>query len=266
MGFELKDRWAVVTGASAGIGKCLAIELAKRGCHLVLVARRRERLEELANTLKAEYRISAEVFPEDLTGENAAGLLAAAVAEWPISILVNNAGFAQSGPFENGDWEKLQSMIQLNVVFLTAFTHAMLPRLKMAENGARILNVGSLAGYMGVPMMSCYSATKAFVNHFSEGLAWELRGTKVRVTSLEPGSTRSEFFEVAGMSKSLMSRINVMRAEKVAKQGVRVLIRGRRRWVAGVLNKLGVFALRLSPRWLVGVVVKHLFKDLDQPT
>ena len=266
MGFELKDRWAVVTGASAGIGKCLAIELAKRGCHLVLVARRKALLESLAESLKADYGIHAEVFPEDLTGENAAGLLSAAVADKPISILVNNAGFAQTGPFENGDWKKLHAMIKLNVVFLTGFTHAMLPRLKMAEGGARILNVGSLAGYMGVPMMSCYAATKAFVNHFSEGLAWELRRTEVRVTSLEPGSTQSEFFEVAGMSKSLMSRINVSRAETVAKQGVRAMVAGRRRLVAGLPNKIGVFALRLSPRWLVGLVVRHLFKDLDQPT
>lgn len=265
MAFELKDRWAVVTGASAGIGKVLAGELAARGCHLVLVARRKSLLDELAQVLTGDYGIKTQVIALDLSHGNAAQMLADQLGDIPISILVNNAGFAQTGPLANADGARLRDMLQLNMVFLTSFTHVMLPRLIAFEQGARIMNVGSLAGYMGVPYMNAYAATKAFVNHFSEGLAWELSDTRVRVTSLEPGSTRTEFFDVAGMGQSFMSRFNVLSAKKVAILGVTAMIKGRRRVVCGIANRLGVFALRFSPRWMVGIVVKRLFQDLKQP-
>lgn len=262
MGFVLKGRWAVITGASAGIGKYLAMELARRGCHLVLVARRQGLLDKLAEDLSSKFAISTEVIGADLTDQNASEALIEAIGDKPISILINNAGFAQTGTLDGGDWSKLRAMIQLNLVFLAGFTHAMLPRLKAAPNGARIMNVGSLAGYMGVPYMCTYSATKAFVNHFSEGLAWELADSQVRVTSLEPGSTRTAFFAVAGMQEAFMSRFNVMVAEKVARLGVKAMVVGRARLVTGLVNKLGVFGLRLSPRWLIGIVVRRLFQDV----
>lgn len=264
MAFDLKNRWALVTGASVGIGKCLAEQLAEAGANLVLVARREELLNDLAAELEEHRQIQTRVIALDLTAPDAVSELMAQIQDLPVSVLINNAGFAETGPFESTEEQRLLNMLQLNVVFLTQMTRALLPRLLKEPQGARILNVGSLAGYMGVPQMAGYSATKAFVNHFSEALAWELRHSGVRVTSLEPGSTQTEFFEVAGMQGSFMSKINLMPASQVAKAGVRAMIAGRRRLVAGVVNKLGVFALRLSPRWLVGWVVGHLFADLNK--
>lgn len=262
MSLEAKGRWAVITGASAGIGKCIAQDLAARGCHLALVARRQELLDALASDLSEKHQIQTRVIAADLTAADAAGALANSLEDLPIAFLINNAGFAETGDFEESSVQRLTAMLQLNMVFLVQFTRIMLPRLKALDEGARIMNVGSLAGYMGVPQMCTYAATKAFVNHFSEGLAWELRDTRVRVTSLEPGSTKTEFFDVAGMNGSFMSRFNVMAADKVASQGVSAMLAGRRRLVAGLANKLGVFALRFSPRWMIGRVVGLLFRDV----
>ncbi len=262
MGFTLRGRWAVVTGASAGIGRAIARELAARGCHLFLVARRDHLLQELAVELISNYAIEVKWYALDLGSTHAADLLFEQAVRHPISLVINNAGFAVAGPFDASDWSKTSQMIELNIRFLTHFCYRMLPHLRALAEGGRILNVGSIAGYQGVPNMAAYAASKAYVNHFSEGLNWELRGTKIAVTCLEPGQTASEFFEVAGIHDTQMANTLLLSCEAVACQGIDAMIKGKPRHVAGWLNKLLIFSLRFSPRSMVRMVISRLFKDM----
>ena len=262
MSFSVKDQWAVVTGASSGIGKAIATELAQRGCNLVIVARRENLLQALAQQLANTHGVRVEAIPLDLTAADAAETLAAKIETLPVTILVNNAGFAVLGAFEAGDREQYMRMIQLNIAFLTRFTHIMLPRLLAEKRPTRILNVGSVAGHQGVPNMAAYAATKAYVNHFSEGLNWELRGTPVTVCSVEPGQTASEFFESAGVTDAFMARFALLQSETVARAGVGAIISGKPRTVVGGLNKMLVFGLRIFPRWMVRLVVSKMFADM----
>ncbi|CAM2008373.1 SDR family NAD(P)-dependent oxidoreductase [Acanthopleuribacter pedis] len=262
MSFTLNNQWAVVTGASSGIGTEIARRLAGSGCHVVLVARRQERLNEVAARLEQEHRVQTRVLPLDLTEPGAAQRLGEAVADLPITVLVNNAGFGKTGPFNGEDFAVYQRMVTLNILFLSELTYQLLPRLREAAGGARILNVGSIAGYQGVPNMVVYSATKAYVNHFSEGLHWELSDTKVRVTNLAPGKTESEFFDVASMRGTQFARTGVLSAERVANLAVKAMVAGKRNVITGWDNRLNVFALRFSPRWLVGVVLRFLFREM----
>lgn len=261
MGFTLKNRWAVVTGASSGIGREIACVLAAQGCHLFLVARREEMLRDLSVALAEQYGVDVKWRPIDLTIPSAPADLAEQLEQLPISIVVNNAGFAVAGSFESSDFNAISRMIDLNIRFLTGFCRLMLPRLKARKDGARIMNVGSVAGHQGVPNMAAYAATKAYVNHFTEGLNWELRGTGVAVTSLEPGQTASEFFDVAGVSDVFMAQFGVLRPEAVARIGVSVMVKGKPRHVVGFLNKLLIFSLRITPRFMVRMVITRLFRD-----
>jgi len=261
MGFTLKNRFALVTGASSGIGHAIAVELAKRGCNLFLVARREELLRDLSVSLAESYGVDVKWLPLDLTSAGAAVELAAQLEPLPVSIVVNNAGFAVAGSFESSEVDALSRMIALNINFLTVFTRLMLPRLKAMTDGARILNVGSVAGHQGVPYMAAYAASKAYVNHFTEGLNWELRGTPVIATCLEPGQTASDFFDVAGVSHSFMAQFGVLRPQVVARKGVQVMVKGKTRYVVGFMNKLLIFSLRITPRPLVRIVITRLFRD-----
>ena len=262
MGFRLKNRWAVITGASSGIGLALARELAARGCHLFLTARRESLLREHAEALGKKHKVEVAFAALDLAEAGAASRLLTHLKPYPISILINNAGFARSGLYEKESWPEVSRMIDLNVKFLSEFTLLMLEPLRNFAGPARILNVGSVAGYQGVTNMVPYAATKAFVNHFSEGLNWELRGTNVTVTCMRPGKTASEFFEVAGMTGSKLTRSGVMSSEAVAKQGIRAMIKGKPHVVTGWVNKVMVFSLRLSPRDMVRRVITGMFRDL----
>lgn len=260
MGFILKNRWALITGASSGIGRCMAVEMAKKGCNLFLVARREELLRDLSMSLIERHGVEVKWLPLDLTMPSAPSDLASQLEQLPITIVVNNAGFAVAGPFDTADSASVSRMIDLNIRFLTTFTRLMLPKL-MARDGGRILNVGSVAGHQGVPYMAAYAASKAYVNHFTEGLNWELRGSKVVASSLEPGQTSSEFFEVAGVANSFMAHFGVLRPETVARKGVQMIEKGQTRCVVGLLNKLLVFSLRITPRSLVRLVITRLFRD-----
>lgn len=264
MGFGIKNRWALVTGASTGIGKAIAENLAKQGCNLFLVARRDHLLQEIAVQLISKYKVEVKWYALDLTHQGAATMLADQLKRYPVSILINNAGFAVAGKFEQSEWTRLNNMIDLNMRFLTQFTHLMLPRLLAMKDGARILNVGSIAGYQGVPNLVTYAATKAYVNHFTEGLNWELRNTAVKVTCLQPGQTASEFFEVAGVTEAHMANTGLMTCDEVAKVGIKAMIKGQPRLVAGFLNKLLIFSLRFSPRSSVRMVITKLFQDMGK--
>ena len=250
---------ALVTGASAGLGGHFARLFAADGHHVVLVARRQDRLEALAGELVAEHSIEAHVIPADLADPGAPAAIAGRVAELGLDIefLVNNAGFGSNGGFAEADIARELSMIAVNVAALTHLCHLFLP--SMLERGSgRILNVGSTAGFQAGPFMATYYATKAFVNHFSEALAAEVAGTGVTVTVSCPGATATEFSAVAGNDGSRLFKNGGASSEQVARGAYRAMMKGKRMVVHGFANKLMVQALRLSPRKTVHGVAARL--------
>ena len=188
--------WALVTGASAGIGAEFARALARDGLSVVLTARREDRLRELADELEKTYHVATRVVAVDLGDAAGADRVADAVADLEIAVLVNNAGFGASGRFEKLDPNRLREMIQLNCLAPVLLTHRLLPGMRARGRGAVVI-VGSVAGHQGLPLHGVYSATKAFDLMFGESLAVELEDHGIDVLVLEPGPTETEFQQVA---------------------------------------------------------------------
>jgi uncharacterized protein len=250
---------ALITGASAGLGLEYAKLFAADGHDLVLVARRRDRLEALAKELQASGRVRARVVAADLgTGEGPRRVIDEVQRLGvEIDFLVNNAGFGTSGAFAALDLARELEMIQVNIVSLVTLTRAFLPGM-IARRSGRILNVGSTAGFQPGPFMAGYYASKAFVNSFTEALSYELRGTGVTATVSCPGATATEFAAVAGNERSRLFRMGAASPQEVAKEGYRALMAGKPMVVHGMKNKLAVQALRVSPRAAVRVIAASL--------
>lgn len=190
---------ALITGASSGIGEEFAVRFAERGADVVLVARREDRLRELAADLGERFGVAATPLAADLAVPGAAARLHARTRDLGIRIdtLVNNAGFGTRGPFAHEDPARIDAMIQLNVTSVVALTRTFLDELTASASGA-LVNLASVVAYQPTPNMAVYGATKAFVLSFTEAIAYETRGTGLRVLALSPGSTATEFFEIAG--------------------------------------------------------------------
>jgi hypothetical protein len=252
----------LVTGASSGIGRELARVFAADGARLVLVARREDRLKELAEALEAEFGVASIVLPCDLEGPGACQALAQALSTLNVSVdvLVNNAGFGRHGPVAELELDEQMSMVGVNVSALTELTRLFLPGM-LAREGGGILNVASTAAFQPGPMLTVYYATKAFVLSFTEGLAEELRGTGVKVSCLAPGPTETEFARRAGMRRSLLFRMGTDSARKVAEAGHRGLRKGKVLVVPGLLNRVLLFGVRFLPRALTRKVVGFLHRD-----
>ena len=258
-----RGKWALVTGASAGIGRELARQLAAGGANLLLTARRAERLEELASELTLRHKIQADVFPADLARPETPGELFRFTQQkrLPIEVLVNNAGFGKYGEFVRVDAQRLLEMVQVNVAAVVQLTHLFLS--PMAERGSGyVLIVSSTAAFQPVPYISTYAATKGFELLFAEGLAEEMRAYGVRVCCLCPGSTESEFHQVAGQPPRTARRRES--AEKVARVGLEALAAGRPLIISGRQNWVNVEAQRLVPRRLVTRVAARLFAPRAQ--
>src|SRR5581483_5205114 len=240
---------ALITGASAGLGRDYAKLFAAGGHDVVLVARRREQLEALARELGAAHPIAAHVLPYDLADRGTPQRIAADLRARGLAIdfLVNNAGFGSTGAFAESDAGQQLDMIQVNVTALVELTRLLLPDM-LARRRGRILNVGSTAGFQPGPFMATYYATKAFVNSFTESLAFELSGTGVTATVSCPGATATEFAGHAGNDKSLLFRLGAADSMTVAREGYAAMHAGKSMVVHGFTNKLGVQALRVSPR------------------
>jgi len=193
---------AAVTGASSGIGRAFARELARRGCDLLLIARRLERLEDLAGELSSACGVSAEAWPADLSRDDDVSRLQRRLAGTPdLEVLVNNAGFGVRGSFLDADPDRQLEMIAVHVVASVRLVRAALPPMLARGRGA-VINVSSLAGFRGLPGRATYSATKAYLNRFSEALQGELAGTGVRVQALCPGFTRTEFHDAPELRRA----------------------------------------------------------------
>jgi uncharacterized protein len=252
---------ALITGASGGIGRELARLFAAGGYDLVLVARSAGRLEEVAGELRSRHGVTARVLAKDLARPESPEevfreLEAAGVA---VDVLVNNAGFATFGPFAEIDLGRELEELQLNVVTLTHLTKKFLPGMLARRRGG-ILNIASTAGFQPGPLMAVYYATKAYVLSFSEALAEELSGTGLTVSVLCPGPTETGFQKRAGLedSKLFSGLLQVSDAPPVARAGYEGFRAGKRVVVPGLLNKIGVQSIRVSPRALATKVVKKM--------
>jgi short-subunit dehydrogenase len=240
-------RLALVTGASAGIGQAFAERLAREAWDLLLVARRRERLEDLAVQLRDAHGRRVEVLAADLTARDGLQAVEARIAEEPtLELLVNNAGFGTSGAFAELDRDGEELEVALNVVALVRLTHAALDAFKARGHGS-VINVSSLAGFQPGPYTATYGATKAFVNSFTQAVAEELRGTGVRLQLLCPGFTRTEFQDVAGVRTEGIPEFAWMAPAAVVDASIEALRRGDLIVIPGAGNRVMGAVLRALP-------------------
>jgi short-subunit dehydrogenase len=260
-----RRRTALVTGASGGIGMELARLFASGHYDLVLVARRRTVLDELAKPLRAQHGVSVQCYGKDLAAPGAAAELWEELrrADVPIDVLVNNAGAGVYGLLAEQDEDALTRMLELNVTALTTLTRLALPGM-LSRQWGRILNVASVAAYQpGGPRMAAYYGTKAYVLSFSKGLAGELRGTGVSVTALCPGPTRTSFDESSGASRTVLYQwVPQSSPEVIARAGYRGLMRQSTVCIPGLITKLLAFAGEVPPRRIALEVNRLLLKDI----
>ncbi|MGO8753232.1 MAG: SDR family NAD(P)-dependent oxidoreductase [Thermoguttaceae bacterium] len=253
---------ALITGALSGIGLELAKLFAADKSNLVLVARSKEKLDQLADELRQAHGVEIHVLPKDLADPAAPQAIFDELAAngVQVDVLVNNAGFGASGPFADLPLQRQLEMIQVNVTALTELTRLFLPAMIERKRGG-ILNVGSTASFQPGPMMAVYCATKAFVLSFTEALAEEVVGTCITVTCLAPGATETGFAATAGMSKSFLFRSGVMDVRRVARAGYRGFRAGKVLVVPGLKNRLTIFSLRFAPRAVVRRIAKWLLES-----
>ncbi len=238
----------VITGASSGIGEALAHLFAREQQALVLVARRKDKLEGLAKALNSKYGVKVHVIALDLQQMGAAAQLMNEISNLKLTVdtLVNNAGFGVSAPFTKSDASQTSGMMQLNMVALTELTHMVLPMMLERGHG-RIMNIASVVAFQPCPYFAVYAATKAYVLSFTEALAEEMRGRGILVTAVCPGSTATEFHDVAHTKGSLLTQIQDT-AETVAEEGYKALNNGKSVVVTGLMNKPLPLVNRLVPR------------------
>ncbi|HEY1057498.1 MAG TPA: SDR family oxidoreductase [Limnobacter sp.] len=253
--------YALITGASSGIGLEMARQLASRKHNLILVARNEQALCDLAEELHLAHGVNVEVYSFDLSKPGSAKALLNTIGEGGlerIDLFVNNAGFGIHDSFNNISLEKTQAMMQLNMNTLCELTHGMVPIMKRAGRG-QIINVASVAAFQPCPNFAVYAATKAFVLSLSEALNLELQGTGVSVTALCPGATKTNFHEVAGSSNALAMKL-MDSAAKVARIALKASAAGKSVVVTGLTNKPIPWASRLLPRSVVGKTAGFLFR------
>ncbi|MGA8011251.1 MAG: SDR family oxidoreductase [Candidatus Acidiferrales bacterium] len=255
-------KWAVVTGASAGIGLALAEQLAAGGAHLVLTARRTDRLQKLAADLSAKRGIKVEVFAADLVRPEApAEILAFTTGKGiEVELLVNNAGFGAFGYVHEISGSRMLEMIQVNCSAVVQLTRLYVPAMVKRGHGD-VLIVASVAGFQAVPFNSAYAATKAFDLIFAEGIAEELREFGVRVCALCPGTTTTEFQEVAQQPDRVFRSAET--AEKVARVGLEGLAEGKSCVISGTKNGLMVASERLAPRRFIARMAGKMMRPTE---
>lgn len=255
--------YALITGASKGIGRAIAVELARRRWNLLLVARSEGALQSLASELTAQSGVKADYLAIDLSEPDAPRR----VVDWctgkgySVTALINNAGYGLSGPFERYSPAENANMMQVNMLALAQLCQLLLPQLRQ-QSRAYIMNIASSAAYQAVPGLSLYAATKAFVLSFSRGLRQELRPGPVSVTCICPGPTDTDFVVRAGAGpKALRAADKVnMTPEAVARIAVDSMLAGKAEVITGALNKVGAFFSWLLPKGLVEQATKGVYE------
>jgi len=257
---DLRGKRALVTGASSGIGREMTLILAGWGCDLVICARRLDRLQALADEVKEAHGVDVRVHKSDLSHPDAARTLWEGLDE-PVDILINNAGFGSYQSLPETPWKRSAELMQLNIVSLVELSYLFTRAARQRETRGYLLNVSSVVGYTPMPNFATYAASKSFVRSFSTSLAMELKRTRVTVTCLSPGATRTEFNEVAGQTVNSIGQKAMMSARRCARIGLRGMLRGRRNVVPGISNKLITFSTRLLPGGTIGAIAAAFIKD-----
>ncbi|ODU79423.1 MAG: oxidoreductase [Microbacterium sp. SCN 71-21] len=249
MTITFRGTTALITGASAGLGTEFADQFARRGADVVLVARRADRLEEIAAEVRSRHGVSAHVVPLDLTEPGAVATLADELEGRGIRVdhVVNNAGFGMKGAFAEADAERIDALVQLNVAVLTSLTRAFLPAL-VARGSGTVINIASTAAFQPLASMAIYGASKAYVLSFTEALAHEVRPQGVTVLAVCPGATATEFFDVVGDARAAVGAMQT--PTQVVDAAFRALARRKPPYsvVSGVQNKTGAVIVGLVPR------------------
>lgn len=240
---------ALITGASSGLGVEFATRFAERGADVVLVARREDRLRQLAAGLERDHKVGTTVVPLDITAPEAAHRVRAALGGRGIHTLVNNAGFGTRGAFVNEDPARVESLLQLNVLALTRLTREFLPDLVRTGEGA-LVNIASTAAYQPLPNMAIYGASKAYVLSFTEAIAYETRDSGLSVLALSPGATSTEFFDVVGSEDAAVGKFQS--SEQVVATALKALDRSHTppSIVSGVRNGILAKVAGIVPRRL----------------
>lgn len=251
---------ALITGASSGIGRAMAKIHAKKGGDLIVLARRKEKLESLKKEIEENHHTKVTIIAKDLTEANAPREVYHEIKKMGLEVdyLINNAGFGGRGKFHERDWQDDLSMIQLNVIALTALTRYFLPDF-VARNSGKILNVSSTASLMPGPLQAVYFATKAYVTSFSNAIAEELHDTNITVTALMPGATDTEFAETADMDKTELFK-STFTAEEVANTGYKAMLNGDLDVLAGVTfaQKLLMKSVAITPKKVLLTQVRKM--------
>jgi short-subunit dehydrogenase len=251
---------ALITGASAGIGEQFAKRLAGQGYGLVLVARRRERLEALAAELGAKHGVKVEVLTADLASAEGLANVAERLGAGDITLLINNAGFGTFGEFAELPIEREMEEVDLNVRALVRLSHAALASMAPQKRGG-IINVASTAAFQPLPYNAIYGATKAFVLSFSEGIHEEAKAHGVSVTCLCPGPVKTEFQEVAGVDPLGVPAMAWQSVESVVDAALSALRSGRAIVIPGTLNYVLANSPRMMPRFLIRRITANVMRD-----
>lgn len=256
--------YALITGASKGIGKALATELAKRNINVLLVARSEAALQLLAKQLTETYGVKADYLAISLSETQAPQQVLAWCQQkgYQVNMLINNAGYGLSGPFENNSLEDNNDMMRLNMLTVVNLCQLFLPMLK-SQPKAYILNIASSTAYQALPLMSVYAATKVFVLNFSRALRYELRKSTVSVTVVSPGSTTTDFNDRANIGKKARKAAEkvTMTSESVASIAINAMFAQKTEVVPGLVNKLGKFLAWLVPAALVEQTAAGIYED-----
>ncbi|TDT71437.1 hypothetical protein EV215_0812 [Hypnocyclicus thermotrophus] len=256
---------ALITGASSGIGKELAYIHAKNGGNLVLVARSKDKLENIKKDIESKYKVKVDIIIKDLSIQSSPFEIYNEVKEKKIDIeyLINNAGFGGIGYFHKRDLSKDLSMINVNIVALTALTHLFLQDFTK-KNSGKILNVSSTASLLPGPLQAVYYATKSFVTSFSNALSQELKNTNITVTNLMPGATNTGFGKVSGMDKTILFN-KTASAKKVALDGYNGMLRGKLDIVSGITfsQKIMFLLLPFTPKKLKLLSVFKMQQEIN---
>jgi len=263
---------AIVTGASSGIGRDLALKLAARGYHTVVMARRAERLADLAREIEARHPVRSVPVAVDLADLEAArrafvqAFDVARANGWRLAVLANNAGVGEWRPFLRVPLDRQLQCIDLNIKATTLATRLFLDQVLGSDQRAYILNVASMASLLPVPNYAVYSGTKAYLRYLNEALNFELSGTNVSLTCLCPGGTDTEFLAVAGNQPTRLAALATLPADRVAECGLRAMFRRRHVVVPGASNRfvtwlLAILPQRLGQRFLNFVLGLGMKKD-----
>lgn len=245
----MKGSWGIITGASSGIGKDFARQLAKRGVNTIIVARRLERLNEFKKELETKYQVQAECIQADLTQEDAPKMIfdEATKNNRKVQFLINNAGVGNYGSFLDYDLESHLKTIQLNITSLTKMTYYFARHMRDHDLESHIVNVASIAAYQAIPEFGVYCGTKKYVKDLSETLYHEYKSTNLHVCCVSPGGTYTEFMDHSGQVLKKSAQASMMSSQEVARIGIEASLKKKSAVVTGLLNNIVVFLPRLLP-------------------